>query len=247
MNEQAKALFDLIGGGLPRTKVTLSCGREIQMRAFTVKELKLLMMAYTSESAQDAQIMNVLQQCIITEGVNVETLPSIDVEKMYVAIYSLSRGSNMIPIKFTCKNKIESEQGEHTCNKEILVNMNLGNLDIENTAIEEIDLDTIVLKMRQPNVLEMEYFNETLKDAFNLSMRCVKEVITKDGQKYIVGSDISVEELAQIVEMLPPDSLEKIIEFSVNIPTVSTKVDVICPNCGHKEQIKMVGLSDLFG
>lgn len=241
MKTQQK-LFDLVGGGLPRSTVQIT-GRSVEIRAFTVKELKLLMMAHTSETAQEVQILNVLQQCLVSD-VDVKTLPSIDVEKLYVELYALSKGSSLVPIKFTCRN--EHENGEE-CGHSVLVNLNLAQVETLHETINKIDLGSLTLIMRQPTALEMEYFEDSVKDRFNLAMRCVSHIETITGDVYTTGVDIAPEELAEVVDMLTPDNLEKIMRFATEIPTLKCKVDVKCPNCGHTEAVELVGLADFFG
>ena len=101
-------LKSIILAGVPQTDVTISDGRVIKLRAFLVKELKLLMLAKEGGS-EDKMILQVMQQCVLTEGVDVEMLPAFDIETMYLQLYMLSKGSSIVDVSFVCQNEVEGK------------------------------------------------------------------------------------------------------------------------------------------
>ena len=80
-----------------------STGKTIQYRPFLVKEEKLLVIALESEDTK--QITNaikaVIRACILTKGVKVESLPTFDIEYLFLNIRGKSVGEQ-IEVMVTC-------------------------------------------------------------------------------------------------------------------------------------------------
>lgn len=235
-------LVEFASAGLPRATAKISDGRTVTMRAFAVKELKLLMMASAAGSGQDEQVLQVLDQCIETEGVSSHTLPSHDIELLYIELYKISKGTSLVPVKFRCTNEIDGK----SCNTPINVNANLNNIAIEGESEKTIVLSNgLTLNMRHPNVLEREYFNAESEEAFNLAMRCIYSVDT--GTEIMkVGEDVSYEEISEVIEYLDEKSFGQLVDFVNNIPTIAMHIPLKCPTCGHREVAVLRGLADFF-
>lgn len=236
-------LVQFVEAGLPRTKTKISDGRVIKIRAFAVKELKLLMMANASESAQDEQVLQVLEQCIETVGIDVKSLPSHDIELLFIDLYKISKGTSIIPVKFRCTHT--DEEGK-ICGSEINCKVNLNNVTFDSMTEKKIELSNgLTLNMRYPNILEREYFNDEVKETFNLAMRCIESVDT-GSEVMVVGEDVSGEEIAEVIEYLDETSFTKLMTFVTEIPTVTLSMPLKCPSCGHTEVITLKGLADFF-
>lgn len=236
-------LIEFASAGLPRATAKISDGRDVTMRAFAVKELKLLMMASASETAQDEQVLQILDQCIETEGVSAKTLPSHDIEMLFVELYKISKGTSTIPVRFRCNHT--DEEGK-VCKTPITVNANLNNVKVEGNAEKAITLSNgLILNMRHPNVLERDYFSAESEESFNLAMRCIESVDT--GTEVMkVGEDVSYEEIAEVIEYLDEKSFGDLVDFVNNIPTIVLHIPLKCPVCGHKEVVTLRGLADFF-
>ena len=64
-----------------------SNGEELRYRPFLVKEEKLLLMAQEDKENTDNMVQAVRQvigNCVIDEGVEIEKLPSFDLEYLYI-------------------------------------------------------------------------------------------------------------------------------------------------------------------
>ncbi len=74
-----------------------STGETIQYRPFLVKEEKLLVLAMESEDTKQitTAIKSVLKNCIQTRGVKVETLPTFDIEYLFLNIRGKSVGEEV--------------------------------------------------------------------------------------------------------------------------------------------------------
>ena len=74
-----------------------STGKIITYRPFLVKEEKLLVLALESEDTK--QITNaikaVIKACVLTKGIKVETLPTFDIEFLFLHIRGKSVGEEL--------------------------------------------------------------------------------------------------------------------------------------------------------
>ena len=63
-----------------------SSGKQINYRPFLVKEEKLLVIALESEDTKQitTAIKQVLKSCVLTKGIKVETLPTFDIEYLFL-------------------------------------------------------------------------------------------------------------------------------------------------------------------
>ena len=91
-----------------------SIEKEINYRPFLVKEEKLLVLALESEDTKQitTAIKAVLKSCVLTKGIKVESLPTFDIEYLFLNIRSRSVGES-IDLVITCpddgKTKVNSK------------------------------------------------------------------------------------------------------------------------------------------
>ena len=80
-----------------------SSNKKIKYRPFLVKEEKILILAL--ESKDESEITNavtdVLKKCILTKGVDVDKLPTFDIEYIFLNIRAKSIGED-IKMTVTC-------------------------------------------------------------------------------------------------------------------------------------------------
>lgn len=242
-------LKSLVLAGVPQTKVTISDGREVTLRAFLVKELKLLMLAKEG-GAEDRTIMQVMQQCILTPGVDVELIPSFDIELMYLQLYILSKGSSFVEIPFVCQNEVEGKPCGHKLKTRVNLKTVKLDKDISKDNLIKVSGD-MVLELRYPSVLEQEYFaavktvQEGAAKLIDLCLNCVKSINAK-GQKLVVGEDLSKEELAELMELISGEVFAQITHFIENTPQLHTHIALKCSKCGHEDAVELRGLADFF-
>ena len=80
-----------------------STEKEINYRPFLVKEEKLLVLALESEDTKQITqaIKAVLKSCVLTKGIKVETLPTFDIEYLFLNIRGKSVGES-IDVNIIC-------------------------------------------------------------------------------------------------------------------------------------------------
>ena len=107
--------------------------KQVRFRPFLVKEQRNLMMAIESDDKDtiEKNIKQVLHNCTVTEDVDIETLPIIDVEYYFIQLRARSIGE-VVENKYRCENVVE----ETPCGNLMTVNFNL--LDIQLTRDENI-------------------------------------------------------------------------------------------------------------
>ena len=80
-----------------------SSGQMIKYRPFLVREEKLLVLALETEDNKQitTAIKNVIKNCIETKGIKVETLPTFDIEYLFLNIRGKSVGEE-IEVNLIC-------------------------------------------------------------------------------------------------------------------------------------------------
>ena len=86
-----------------------STGQTIQYRPFLVKEEKLLVLALEGEDVKEitTAIKNVIKSCIQTKGIKVDTLPTFDIEYLFLNIRGKSVGEDL-EVKLLCPDDNET-------------------------------------------------------------------------------------------------------------------------------------------
>ena len=121
-----------------------STGKKIKYRPFLVKEEKLLLLALETENSKDISnaIKSVLKNCIQSRGVKVETLPTFDIEYLFLNIRGKSVGE-ILEIKL-----ISPDDGETPVPVEI---------NLDDVQIQKDEKHNNTIKLDDKLVLEMTY------------------------------------------------------------------------------------------
>jgi hypothetical protein len=85
--------------------------KKIKFRPFLVKEQKNLLMAIESTDSVTVQqaISDVLNNCTLTEKINIDKLPIVDVEYYFLHLRAKSVGE-VIESKYRCNNIVDSKE-----------------------------------------------------------------------------------------------------------------------------------------
>lgn len=258
-----------------KNKIELSSGMKIEIRAFLVKEHKMLMLANESGTSITDTMLDVIRNCVLTKGVDIEKLPLFDLEMLFIQIWKLSKGTAFIPVKYICSNTVpvvhddtnESESSDpaltkegkpeiptdddepetRVCKTEIMIQVNLNTIRLEKPKDPVIRIhDQLAITMRYPTVLETKYFDSAKQsDMMDLILRCIDKVTVSD-EEYTVGVDMTDEDVAAVVEHLTEESFAKMAEFVHDMPRIYCEFPIVCPSCGKTEVGKLRGLNDFF-
>jgi len=223
-----------------------STGKKIKYRPFLVREEKILILALESED--ETQIANAvkktLKDCIQTRGVKVESLPTFDIEYLFLNIRGKSVGE-AVDLIITCP-----DDGETTVPVKIYID------EIEVVKQEghtpDIDLDgTLTLRMKYPSLDQFVTNNfsfdedDGLDKSFEIIGSCI-DVIFNEEDAWST-SDVTKKELMTWMDGLNSSQFKQIEEFFTTMPKLSHTIKVTNPNTKVENEIVLEGLQSFFG
>ena len=224
---------------LPSTKQT------IKYRPFLVKEEKLLVLALESEDTKQitTAIKAVLKGCILTKGVKVETLPTFDIEFLFLNIRGKSVGEEVDD------NIIAPDDGETS----IPVTISLDEIQIveHEDHNKQIKLnDDLMMEMKYPSLGEFiktnfDLNNESnMEQSFALIATCIDKIYNEE--EVWSTSDFTKKEVSDFLEQMNSLQFKEIEKFFETMPKLTHELDVVNPNTGVKSTVVLEGLSSFF-
>jgi hypothetical protein len=230
----------------------ISTGKTVKYRAFTVKEEKLFLMANESEEVDTVidSIKQVLNNCIMTKGINVEELPLFDIEYLFLKLRAVSVGE-VVNLRYKCNNilpKLDDEE-EKKCNHIVEIDLNLNEITPESVKIDKtIQItDTMGVTMKYPTFDLLKEFdaNQEVDSIVKMTVKCIDFIYDKDNVYY--AKDAKEQELVDFVESMQSKDLEKVKDFFSSMPKLKKQVDFNCVKCGYQEKIELEGIQNFFG
>lgn len=215
-----------------------STGQEIAYRPFLVKEEKLLLMAMEGNDDQEIQntILNILNACIITEGVDATKLAVFDVEYLFLRLRGKSVGE-MIDIKI---GHVDSE-----CNAKTDVSLNIEDIQVQGEISDgKVQItDEIGAMIRYPSIADATRFDSTTADGmFKMIASCIDYIYDQEN----VYQDFTIDEMVEWLEGLNQSSFQKITAFFEQLPKLSHDIEFTCKKCGETETVKLEGINSFF-
>ena len=223
--------------------------KKITYRPFLVKEEKVLILAMESgESSEITRaVKTVLKDCILTRGVKIDTLPSFDIEYLFLNIRAKSVGE-AVELLVTCPDDGVTQVDCTVDIREIEVKF-----PEEHTSEIKVD-DQIVMKMKYPSLQEFidNNFNfetndsrETIDRSFDIVASCVDMVYTKD--ESWSASDVTKKELVEWLQTFDSSQFKQVENFFNTMPKLTHTMTVTNPVTGKDNEIVLEGLSSFFG
>ena len=223
---------------LPSTKKT------VKYRPFLVKEEKLLVLALETEDQKEITnaVKSVIKNCIQTRGVKVETLPTFDIEYLFLNIRGKSVGEEVevnivapddgvtqIPVTIDLDEIKVVENPEH--NRQIKLN------------------DDLVMEMRYPSLEQFIKNNFDVNDSnfdqsFELIASCVGKIYSDD--EVWSTDDVSKKEVIDFLEQMNSIQFKDIEKFFETMPKLSHTVKVTNPKTKVESEVVLEGLSSFF-
>jgi hypothetical protein len=221
--------------------------KHIRFRPFLVKEQKNLMMALEADDKEtiERNIRQVLTNCTMTENIDIDKLPVVDIEYYFINLRARSVGE-IVENDYICTNEVDGQQ----CNGKMKGSINLLDIkvDIDPNRKDIIQLtEKISIKMKYPEFSLLEKLknkNSAVDIAFEVIVDSIDYVF--DGEQYYHSYESSKEELLQFVESLNQDQFTKLEEFFEKLPTINKKMEIKCGKCGFDHSIEMEGLESFF-
>ena len=223
-----------------------STGKTIRYRPFLVKEEKVLLIALESEDTK--QITNairaVIKNCIATKGVKVETLPTFDIEYLFLNIRGKSVGEE-IEVNLICPDDEVTEVKKK--------------INIDDIKIQKNDEHTNVIKIDENIMMEMKYpsldefiknnfdFNDTnqMDQSFKLIASCIDKIYTEDD--VWASEDCTKKEMNDFLESMNSQQFKEIEAFFTTMPKLSHTIKVKNPETKVESDVVLEGLASFFG
>jgi hypothetical protein len=223
-----------------------STGKSINYRPFLVKEEKLLVIALESEDTK--QITNaikaVIKACVLSRGVKVETLPTFDIEFLFLNIRGKSVGEDL-EVNIICPDDEETQ---------VPVTINLDDIKChkEEGHTNQIKLDAnVMMEMKYPSLNEFIKNNfdfqegkNQMEQSFDLIAQCIDKVYTDD--EVWSTSDCTKKELTDFLESMNSAQFKQIEHFFTTMPKLSHTIEVTNPNTKVKSDVVLEGLASFF-
>ena len=222
-----------------------STGQSIEYRPFLVREEKLLVIAMESEDTKQITnaIKTVIKSCIQTKNIKVETLPTFDIEFLFLNIRGKSVGED-IEVNIICPDDNETT---------VPVKINLDEIQVQKNEehTNKIKLDkSVMMEMKYPsldqfikNNLDLSASN-TMDQSFELIASCIDKIYTED-EVWATG-DVTKKELIEFLDQMNSTQFKEIEKFFETMPKLSHTIKVTNPKTEVESEVVLEGLSSFF-
>ena len=224
-----------------------SSGKTIQYRPFLVKEEKLLVIALESEDTK--QITNaikaVIKSCVLTKGVKVESLPTFDIEFLFLNIRGKSVGED-IDLKLICPDDEKTE---------VNVSISLDDIKVQKPEghSNQIKLDNnLMMELKYPSLNEFIKNNYDPNDStrnpmdqsFDLIGSCIDKIYSED--EVWAADDCSKKEINEFLDSMNSNQFKEVEKFFETMPKLSHTVKVYNPTTKVESDVVLEGLASFF-
>ena len=222
-----------------------STGQEVEYRPFLVKEEKVLLLALESEDTKQitSAIKTVIKNCVKTKGIKVESLPTFDIEYLFLNIRGKSVGEE-VDVNIICPDDEETEVPVEINIDDIHVNKD----DSHDNKIK-ID-DNIMMVMKYPSLDQFIKNNFDFSDknamdqSFELIGSCIDKIYTED--EVWSTSDVSKKEVIEFLESMNSSQFKDIEKFFETMPKLSHTLKVTNPKTKVESEVVLEGLASFF-
>tara|TARA_B100002019_G_scaffold205913_1_gene178652 strand:+ start:815 stop:1534 length:720 start_codon:yes stop_codon:yes gene_type:complete len=222
-----------------------SSGKTIKFRPFLVREEKLLVLALESDDPKEITnaVKAVLKDCIQTRGVKVETLPTFDIEYLFLNIRGKSVGED-IEVSVLCP-----DDGETYADVQINIDDIKVTKDKDHSNQIKID-ENLMMEMKYPSLNQFiknnfDFNNENQVDqSFDLIASCIDKVYNQD--EAWTTDDFTKKEVVDFLEQMNSTQFKQIESFFTTMPKLSHEVEVVNPKTKKKNTVVLEGLASFF-
>jgi hypothetical protein len=221
---------------------------KIKFRPFLVKEQRNLLMAIESNESATIQqnVKDILYNCTLTEGIDIEKLPIIDVEFYFINLRAKSVGE-IVESKYKCNNIVEDKE----CGNIMQTEIDLQNIVVQtnDSVSPEIQLTPqITIKLKYPEfgiVQDSLKYDSIAETTFNMIAESIEYIY--DGEQFYYGTEAESGEMLEFVEGMNQEQFSKVENFFNNLPKLKKEIEIDCGKCGYHHKIEVEGLESFFG
>ena len=222
-----------------------STGQSIQYRPFLVKEEKVLVIALESEDTKQitTAIKTVIKNCIKTKGVKVESLPTFDIEYLFLNI----RGKSVcekIEVNIICPDDGETQVP-------VMINIDDIQVQKDDEHTNKIQLDEqIMMVMKYPsldqfikNNFDFESKNQ-MDQSFDLIASCIESICTEED--VWATADCTKKEVTEFLESMNSSQFKGVEKFFDTMPKLAHTIKVKNPVTKKESEVVLEGLASFF-
>lgn len=223
-----------------------STSKKIKYRPFLVREEKILIMALESENIKDISgaVVQILNDCILSKGVNVAELSTFDIEYLFLNVRSKSVGET-IEVNVTCPDDEETI---------VSVEINIDDIKVqrseEHKNVIKLD-DNLSMKLKYPSLnefvesnFEVNETNNDVNKSLSMITSCIDTIY--DQEESWSASDCTKKELDEFIEQLNTKQFKEIETFFTTMPKLSHTVKVKNPKTDVQSEVILEGLASFF-
>ena len=223
-----------------------STGQTIEYRPFLVREEKLLVLSLESENMKEITkaIKTVIKSCIKTKNIKVESLPTFDIEYLFLNIRGKSVGEQ-VEVKITAPDDGETP---------IDVTINIDDIKVKkndkHTNKIKID-DNLIMEMKYPSLDQFIKSNfdfsegNNIDQSFDMIADCVDKIYNQE--EVWSTADVTKKEVVEFLEQLNTMQFKEIEHFFDTMPRLSHEVKVKNPKTKVQSTVVLEGLASFFG
>ena len=231
----------------PTYELTLpSSGKKIKYRPFLVREEKVLIMALESEDTKQItnSVIDILNSCILSKGIKLETLATFDIEYLFLNIRSKSVGET-IDVNIVCPDDNKTQ---------VAVTVDVDSIKIKKDRkhknVIKLD-DNLSLKLKYPSMtqfidsnFESKIDESEVKSTLDMIIACI-DVIFSEEESW-PASESTPKELEDFIDQLNTKQFKLIEDFFATMPKLTHTIKVKNPNTGVESDVKLEGLAAFF-
>ena len=222
-----------------------STGQSINYRPFLVKEEKLLVLALETEDTKQitTAIKNVLKNCVLTKGIKVETLPTFDIEYLFLNIRGKSVGETL-EVNIICPDDGETE---------VSVQIDLDDIQIQKNDdhTNQVKLDnSLMMELRYPSLDQFIKSNFDFDDknqmdqSFALIASCIDKIYSED--EVWATADCTKKEMNDFLESMNSAQFKEIEKFFDTMPKLKHTITITNPKTEVESEVVLEGLASFF-
>ena len=221
-----------------------SNGKKIKYRPFLVREEKILIMALETENQKQITdaVVQILDACIMTRGVKIQTLATFDIEYIFLNVRSKSVGET-INVNIICPDDEKTSVEVPIDLESIKVKK-----DKSHTNIVKID-DNLSLKLKYPSMDQFiesnfESTDDTIKNTMKVITSSIDMIFSEEESWN--ASESTEKELEDFIEQLNSKQFQTIEKFFDTMPKLSHRVKVTNPKTNVESTVILEGLAAFF-
>ena len=230
--------------GYPTYELELpSTGKTVKYRPFLVKEEKVLLLALESKDEKQviSAVKDLIKNCVISR-IKVDTLPSFDLEYLFLKIRAASIGE-MINLNVTCNDDNKTK---------VDVQININEVEVfkpegHNPKIMFDDKTGIIMKYpSMKEFIDREFLQKEIKteEVYEFISDSIEQIF--DGDEVFDKTTTTKKEFRTFVDSLTSKQFEQIQQFYVTCPKLSHSFKVKNPNTGEESSYTIEGLQSFF-